>query len=289
MSRLDPRQSETVRAATGRAPRRLRALAGGCIAEVYKVELEGGGACVAKIAAPGDSGGGLAVEAEMLDYLARESELPVPAVLHAGDDLLLMDYIETSGGLDAGAEAHAAELLAALHGKTAPAFGFERETLIGPLPQPNPWSESWRDFFREQRLFTMGRLAAERGRLPAGTLRQLEAFCAKLDRYIEEPAAPSLIHGDMWGGNVLTRAGRIAGFVDPAIYYADPEIELAFSTLFGTFGEAFFRRYQELRPLAPGFFEARRDIYNLYPLLVHTALFGGHYAGSVARILERYG
>ena len=285
MSRLDARQSEAVRAATGRAPTRLRALAGGCIAEVYKVELEGGGACVAKVAADG----GLAVEAEMLAYLARESALPVPAVLHAGDDLLLLSYIETSGGLDAGAETHAAELLAALHGKTAPAFGFERETLIGPLPQPNPWNESWLDFFREQRLLYMARLAAARGRLPSATLRQLEAFCGKLDRYIEEPAAPSLIHGDMWGGNVLTRGGRIAGFVDPAIYYADPEIELAFSTLFGTFGEAFFRRYQELRPLAPGFFEARRDIYNLYPLLVHTALFGGHYAGSVARILERYG
>ncbi len=285
MRRLDPRQSEAVRAATGRAPKALRALPGGCIAEVYKVELDGGAACVAKIAPEG----GLSLEAEMLAYLARESELPVPALLHAADDLLLMDYIETSGGLDAGAEAHAAELLAALHGKTAPAFGFERETLIGALPQPNPWTESWLDFFREQRLLYMARLAAKRGRLPAETRRQLEAFCGKLDRYLEEPAAPSLIHGDMWGGNVLTRAGRIAGFVDPAIYYADPEIELAFSTLFGTFGEAFFHRYQELRPLAPGFFEARRDIYNLYPLLVHTALFGGHYADSVARILERYG
>ena len=88
---------------------------------------------------------------------------------------------------------------------------------------------------------------------------------------------------------MLVRDGRIAAFIDPAIYYADPEIELAFTTLFGTFGEAFFARYQEHRPLAPGFFEARREIYTLYPLLVHAALFGGGYTGSVARILERYG
>ena len=93
----------------------------------------------------------------------------------------------------------------------------------------------------------------------------------------------------MWGGNVLVKGGRIAGFVDPAIYYADPEIELAFSTLFSTFGDAFFARYAELRPLRPGFFEERCDIYNLYPLLVHVRLFGGGYVGSVSGTLSRFG
>ena len=90
---------------------------------------------------------------------------------------------------------------------------------------------------------------------------------------------------------VRLRAGieRIAGFIDPAIHWAHPEIELAFGTLFGPMGDAFFRRYTEIAPLAPGFFEARRDLYNLYPLLVHVQLFGGGYAGSVARTLDRFG
>jgi fructosamine-3-kinase len=82
--------------------------------------------------------------------------------------------------------------------------------------------------------------------------------------------------------------GRIAGFIDPAIYHADPEIELAFSTVFGTFGEPFFRRYAELRPIRPGFFEVRRDLYNLYPLLVHARLFGGGYRSQVSRIVSRF-
>lgn len=289
MNRPAPRLAERLHAATGREVGALSPLSGGCIAEVYKVAFEDGSVCVAKVGTAGGAGDGLLVEAFMLDYLARESALPVPAVLHAADDLLLIAFIETEGGLDAAAEEHAAELLAALHAKTAPAFGFERDTLIGPLPQPNPWSESWLDFFREQRLCAMGRLAHARGRLPAESLARLERFCGRLERFIETGSAPALIHGDVWGGNVLTRRGRIAAFVDPAIYYADPEIELAFSTLFGTFGEAFFARYRELRPIAPGFFEARRDIYNLYPLLVHTALFGGHYAASVDAVLRRYG
>ena len=273
-----------VETALGRRPRRLSPLSGGCIAEVYRADLEDGDAVVVKSASQGD----LTLEAFMLGYLAENSALPVPAVRHAAADLLIIDYVEAGDGIDDRAEAHAADLLAALHGITAPRYGFERDTLIGPLAQPNPWTESWTAFFAERRLLHFGRVALEAGHLPAGTLRQLEALCGRLPGLIGAAAAPSLIHGDVWGGNLLVRGGRVAAFVDPAIHFADAEVELAFSTLFGTFGEAFFRRYGALRPLRPGFFEARRDLYNLYPLLVHTALFGGHYAQSVARIAGRF-
>ena len=277
--------AETVQTVTGQRLVSARPLAGGCIAEVLRIELGDGGALVAKVADPGR--GGLAVEARMLRYLAEHSALPVPQVIYADDGLLLMEFIETTGGLDARAEGHAAELLAELHGLTAPAFGFGWDTLIGPLAQPNPWTEDWREFFRDRRLLMMGRQALDSGRLPAASFAALERLCGKLERYIDAGTRPSLIHGDVWGGNVLARAGRIAAFVDPAIYFADPEIELAFSTLFGTFGEAFFDRYRQIRPIAPGFFEVRRDLYNLYPLLVHTRLFGASYAASVERSLAR--
>jgi fructosamine-3-kinase len=115
----------------------------------------------------------------------------------------------------------------------------------------------------------------------------IERVAARLPDLVGEPAPPGLVHGDAWTGNVLVRDGRVAAFIDPAIYFADPEIELAFGTLFGTFGEAFFRRYGEIRPLRPGFFEVRRDVYNLYPLLVHVRLFGGGYVGQVAGIVRR--
>ena len=120
-------------------------------------------------------------------------------------------------------------------------------------------------------------------------MKRLETLAGRLGRWISEPAHPSLLHGDMWTGNLLCRDGRIAGFIDPAIYFGDPEIELAFSTLFGTFGRAFFARYASLRELKPGFFEERRDLYNLYPLLVHVRLFGGSYVSSVDRTLTQFG
>ena len=172
---------------------------------------------------------------------------------------------------------------------TAPKFGFDGATVIGGLDQPNPWTDSWRDFFRDRRLLYMGREAMDAGRLSAGVMARLETLADRLDTWIAEPARASLVHGDMWGGNVLTAGGKITGFIDPAIYYADAEIELAFTTLFNTFGDAFFARYAEHRPIRAGFFEERRDLYNLYPLLVHVRLFGGHYVNSVERTLERFG
>jgi fructosamine-3-kinase len=225
----------------------------------------------------------------MLRHLAEHTALPVPAVLAAEAHLMLLEYIDAGDAVDARAEAHCAELLAALHAIAGPHFGFVRDTVIGPLDQPNPPTPRWIDFFRDHRLLHRARAAHEAGRLPVRLFARIEALAGRLDRWIEEPVRPALIHGDCWSGNVLVKAGRVAGFIDPAIHWAHPEIELAFGTLFGPFGDAFFRRYAELAPLAAGFFEARRDLYNLYPLLVHVQLFGGGYAASVARTLDRFG
>lgn len=267
--------------------RDISPLSGGCVGQVYRVRLADGETLVAKV----DEGANpvLAIEGFMLRYLTEHSDLPVPAVIHESDRLLLMSYLPGDSHFNRQAQAHAAELLAALHSITAPAYGLERATLIGGLHQPNPWTDSWLDFFREQRLLYMANEGLRTGRLPQSILPRLEKFCRRLDEWLVEPERPSLLHGDVWTTNVLAVNGRITGFVDPAIYYGHPEIELAFTTLFGTFDRPFFDRYQELRPIPAGFFEERRDIYNLYPLLVHVRLFGGSYVRSVDRTLRHFG
>ncbi len=275
---------DMIAARLGAAVRRLTPLSGGCVGDVFRADLSDGRHVVVKA---GQAGSRLDLEGWMLRHLA-EAQLPVPAVRYAADDLLAMDYVETSGGLDRSAQVHAAELLAALHGHAAPAFGLDRDTLIGGLHQPNAWDQSWLVFFRDRRLLYMASEAHRAGRLPARAYARIEKLAGRLAEWIGDEASPSLVHGDAWGGNVLCRAGRIAAFIDPAIYYADPEIELAFGALFGAFGPAFFRRYGELRPIRPGFFEARRDLYNLYPLLVHVRLFGGAYVNDVEHTLARF-
>ncbi|HYC01296.1 MAG TPA: fructosamine kinase family protein [Candidatus Limnocylindrales bacterium] len=264
--------------------RSVRPLAGGCVADVQRLELSDGRSVVAKLAAA--PGGSLDLEAWMLRYLAERSSLPVPRVLLGEPSVLVLEYIEHDGRGDAAL--HAAEVLAALHSIEADSFGLDRDTLIGSLPQPNPRTERWLDFFREHRLMHFGRAAVTKGRLDVDVLHRLERLAARLEQWLPEVSRPSLIHGDVWGGNVLVNDGRVAAFVDPAIYYADAEIELAFTTLFATFSSAFYRRYDELRPIRAGFFEERCPLYNLYPLLVHTILFGGSYARSVESTVRRF-
>jgi len=275
-----------VEVSLGERLKSARPMGGGCIGEVYKVELEDGTPLVAKVDREGESH--LEREAYMLRYLREKSELPVPEVYHGSGTLLLMEFVEGSSRFSDRAERHAAELLAALHSITMDTYGHERDTLIGSLDQPNPLTEDWVEFFREHRLLYLARVANEAGRLPAGDLRRVERLAERLEDLIGEPNPPALIHGDVWSANVLAKGDRIAAFLDPALYYADPEIELAFISLFNSFGGTFLEHYAEIRGIDRRFFETRRDLYNLYPLLVHVYFFGGGYLDTVRSSLGRF-
>lgn len=255
------------------------------MAEVFLAETRAQERVVVKAGRTGDR---LDLEGWMLERL-REAGWPVPALRHAADDLLLIDYVEHDGAMGTVGEEDAAALLARLHAQREPRFGFEADTLIAGLPQANPPGDRWLPFFAEHRLIAMAREAERAGQLDGGTVSAVETLAGRLDRWLEEPEYASLIHGDLWSGNLLFDGGRLVAVIDPACYRADAEIELAFTTLFATFGKRFFARYQEERPIAPGFFEARRDLYNLYPLLVHARLFGGHYRQAVCSTLRRFG
>lgn len=265
----------------------IEPLGGGCISEIYLIHLDDGTALVAKL--DQERRGSLPVEAYMLRYLSTQTRLPVPGVISVTDRLLLLEYITGGSYFNQQTERHAAELLSELHGITSPTFGFERDTLIGGLRQPNQPTESWIEFFREQRLLYMAIETQRAGRLPAALTRRIENLAGRLESYLIEPEQPSLIHGDVWTTNLLASGDRITAFLDPAIYFAHCEIELAFTTLFHTFGPEFFDEYHSRRAIEPGFFEIRRDIYNLYPLLVHVRLFGGSYISTVDHVLARCG
>ena len=279
--------AEGAEAALGERLLSTRQMGGGCIGEVYQVELADGTTLVAKVDREAESH--LEREAYMLRYLREYSELPVPEVFYGTQTLLLMQFVEGSNSFSDASQRHAAELLAALHEITAGAYGHERDTLIGSLEQPNPPTQSWVEFFRDQRLFYLAEVAHRSGRLPSEDVKQIERLAERLEELIEEPERPSLIHGDVWSGNVLAKGERVTAFLDPAIYYADREVELAFISLFNSFGEPFFERYEEVRGIRAGFFEVRRDLYSLYPLLVHVYFFGGGYLNSVRATLRRFG
>lgn len=252
-------------------------------AQIYRLSLASGETRVAKVAERG-----LDTEAWMLQYLREKSTLPVPDVFYSNEHVIIMAFIPAQGMADYRTEGAAAQQLADLHNVTAPQYGMERDTLIGSLPQPCGWHSDWVQFFAEKRLLHMAQKALEEGKIDARMMAQFEKLAAKLPQIIKDPQAPALVHGDIWSGNIIVGRAQIEAYLDPAIYYADPEVELAFIRLFNTFGDGFFARYNELRPIRAGFFEERADVYNLYPLLVHTRLFGASYARKAQKILDRF-
>ncbi|MHC4897894.1 MAG: fructosamine kinase family protein [Planctomycetota bacterium] len=278
-------REELLTKALGRAPQNVLPLSGGCVGEVYLVTSADSARLVAKV--DDSATGRLDIEGYMLDYLAPH--LPVPNVVHAAPNLLLMEWLPGSQIFDQQAQEHAAVLLAGLHDVTRKQCGLERDTLIGGLHQPNPATDSWIAFFAEHRLLHMAREAHGHGHLDTHTLGRVEKVAGRLDEWIEEPAQFSLLHGDIWSGNVLAKDGRITGFLDPAVYFGHPEVELAFISMFHTFTTAFFEAYSAVRPIDQGFAAQRCHLYNLYPYLVHTRLFGGSYGQSVKTILKLFG
>ncbi|MCE9507243.1 MAG: fructosamine kinase family protein [Alphaproteobacteria bacterium] len=252
-------------------------------AHIYRVTVKDRTPCVVKVAERG-----LDVEAYMLNYLKTKSKLPVPVVYYSNEHIIIMEFIESHHGLDEAAGLHAAELLAELHKIHADSYGLEQDTLIGFLRQPNTPTRDWVSFFAQHRLLYMAGEALKENKIEKSLMKQVEKLAGKLSNYIKKPNPPSLIHGDIWGGNILSAHGKIVAFLDPAIYYADPEMELAFIRLFNTFSGGFFARYNDLNPIKPGFFEERADIYSLYPLLVHARLFGASYARKAQKILDKF-
>lgn len=269
----------------GRRAVRARPFHGGSTVAVLAVELEDGETVIAKW---GD--GAQELEAFMLAELAQQGALPLPEVLHVEPGLLVLEHVaHDAGAPGASVWRDAADLLAGLHATPQPRFGYARDTTIGPLVQPNPPGEAWLPFFREHRLMHMARAAHREGTLDARLLARIERLADRLDRWLAEPAFPALLHGDIWTGNLLHRSGRLAAFIDPAISCGHPEIELAYPTMFGGFDPVFLDRYGEHHPLDPGFFEIRREIYLVYPCLVHVRCWDPAYARPVMATLDRLG
>jgi protein-ribulosamine 3-kinase len=176
--------------------------------------------------------------------------------------------------------------LAALHRTTAPRFGFPSPTYCGATRQDNREHDTWAAFYAEQRLRPLLDALSAAGRLAAAERRVYERLIDRLPALLPRDATPSLVHGDLWSGNVLATSGGPA-LVDPACAYADREMELGITTLFGGLSERALAAYEEAWPLPAGWRE-RNGLYQLYHLLNHALLFGGHYASEARRAAGRY-
>ncbi|BES72603.1 fructosamine kinase family protein [Marinobacter nanhaiticus D15-8W] len=224
-------------------------------------------------------------EALGLQALAETNAIHVPEVLAVSDSGLLMEWLSGSPASDYAERL--GEQLATLHRHTSDAFGFEMDNFCGLTPQPNPRMADGFAFFAEARLEHQARLAQQGGLLQSRDIKCIEAIASRLQDWIPEQPA-SLIHGDLWSGNVHCGPSGEPVLIDPAAHYGWAEADLAMTTLFGRQAPAFYQAYAEAADLDPDW-EERIPLYNLYHLLNHLNLFGGGYLSSVRAVLDRFG
>jgi fructosamine-3-kinase len=277
-----------IAAATGQAfaPRAVRAVGGGCINRALVLEDENASWFVklndAALQAMFEA------EADGLGAMAATDSIRVPRPLctgtAAGQAFIVMEHIPL-GGRSRGAAAQAGERLAAMHRVPQPAFGWHRDNTIGSTPQPNPRSNDWVAFWRRDRLGFQLDLAARNGyggRLKDRGERLMDAFAVLIDH----APVPSLLHGDLWGGNLGTADDGTPVIFDPACYHGDREADVAMTELFGGFGSDFLAAYNAAWPLDAGY-RTRKTLYNLYHVLNHLNLFGGGYRSQAEGMIDR--
>jgi protein-ribulosamine 3-kinase len=227
-------------------------------------------------------------ETDGLDTLSK-GPIKVPSVYAYSKinetPYLLLEYLEKGSPKKTFWEGFG-EKLAHLHQITKQSYGYHLNNHIGRLPQQNDWKSNWIDFFVECRLEVQLSMAVDSHLIDSSTASNLRSIYSKFEKLIPtEPA--SLLHGDLWSGNFMVGPDGNAAIFDPAVYYGNREIEIAFTHLFGGFDSRFYESYMQTYPLEADFDE-RIDIYNLYPLLVHVNLFGSSYLSGITRTIRRF-
>ena len=260
--------------------RHARPVGGGDINEAFRVELADGAAAFVKTR-PSPQNGEYRAEAESLRWLREAGGLPTPSVLEVSEEYLALEWLDT-GSLSAdGAEA-LGRGLAFTHRAGAPHFGdpgFIGPARLGTLLLPNDPAPLWSSFYAERRLLPLAREAHARGRFSPHGVADVERLCERIEDLAGPPEQPARLHGDLWGGNVLADGEGRPWLIDPCAHGGHREVDLAMLRLFAAPPQRTFDAYEDVAPLADGWRE-RVPLYQLLPLLVHAALFGGGYVAS---------
>jgi fructosamine-3-kinase len=226
-------------------------------------------------------------EAKGLQEMASSNTIKVPEPVCFGENksqsYIVLEYLDMGGRANQNV---LGEQLAAMHQKTAEQFGWVINNTIGATFQENTWNKSWIDFWSEQRLGFQLQLAAQNGY--GGVLQSLgEKLLIEMPKlFTGREIKPSMLHGDLWGGNVAGLKDGTPVIFDPAFYYGDREADLAMTYVFGGFSADFYASYQNVFPLDDGF-AVRKTFYNIYHIINHLNLFGGGYHGQSIHMLEQ--
>jgi fructosamine-3-kinase len=266
--------------------KQFESITGGCINQVSKVSDDSGNEWLIKENSPHLLAMFIA-EADGLNEIIKSQTVRCPTVICYGETqqsaYLVMEYIPLFNGTG---NALTGEKLAQMHQYRAKIHGWYRDNTIGTTPQSNLQDTSWVKFWKQQRLIPQLNMALKNGYSPTDYDNGMR-LCECLDVFFSDyQPQPSLLHGDLWGGNQGHDDHGNPVIFDPAVYYGDRETDIAMTELFGGFGADFYAAYNESLPLDVGYV-TRKILYNLYHTLNHYNLFGGGYASQAASMSNR--
>lgn len=250
---------------------RANRLGGGSLSEIWHLSLADGRSVVVK------NGPAPRVEAAMLTAI-RATGAAVPRVVASDDAALVLEWLPSGGSLHR-AWASLGRQIARLHEAAGERYGWADDYAFDSVLLVNGRTDDWTDFWIDNRLLGPGRP------LSGSYLRRLESLARDLPNRLPQNPRPVLLHGDLWGGNVVVAGDQVSGLVDPACYFGDAEVDFAMLSLFDSPPADFFAAYGALEP---GWRE-RQPIYQLWPALVHVRLFGSAYHPMLDRLLAALG
>ena len=227
--------------------------------------------------------------AEMLglEQMYNTNTIRVPQPLcwgtTANSSYIVLEWLEMANGNSKSWQKMGRNLAAMHKISSNRGFGWNMNNTIGSTPQINTWKSDWIEFYIQDRLSYQFQLAKRKGENFALQDQLLAAIPKLLANY---QVQPSLVHGDLWGGNASFTVDYEPVIFDPATYFGDREVDIAMTELFGGFPPSFYQGYQEVFPLAEGY-EKRKTLYNLYPILNHLNLFSGAYASQANQMIEQ--
>ena len=229
-------------------------------------------------------------EAHGLELLRKNCTLAVPNVIKHGSfghqQYLLLEWLEKGSPQNNMWEKFGLGL-AVMHQQPQGSFGLNEDNYIGTRRQLNDRSDDWQTFYTEYRIMSLVRSLFYSRIYSSSDVKKAESLCSRFGQvFPKEP--PALLHGDLWAGNYLIHSSGYAAIYDPAVYCGHREMDIGMTKLFGGFDRRFYASYNEVYPLEKEW-EKRLPLTQLYPLLVHSVLFGGHYVSSAREIIKQFG
>lgn len=275
---------------TGSGVKEASSVSGGCISNAYRITLTDGSSCFLKYNSSADNDMFIR-EAHGLKELFKPGVIKIPQVYGFDKNYILLEFVAGSNKQGNFSEDFGRKF-AHMHKFTNKSYGFYEDNFIGSNPQINTTSgeesNNWVQFYFNKRIIFQIELAESLGNSTPELRKAVAALEWKIENIITDNGEnPSLLHGDLWGGNYIVGNDGLACLIDPAVYYGNREADLAMTKLFGGFDKIFYSAYNEVYPFLPGY-DYRENIYKLYHVLNHLNLFGGGYYSQALSLINYY-